>query len=710
MKRCQSCGRLIELLEDFAGLDQSGNYCSSCADDSGKIKPFEEVLDNLTQRIAKTDGFDESASRNAALQILGRQPAWEPRFRKEEGMKINKLRWKIVAIAASVALVTAGVTIWLTHSGTGSDNAIYLGYTVSKGENPFDKTNMRQVENYEVTRFATKGDQIPLSVENGIIKVKSLEDFGSIWKMIKKLDRFDYYSKFDLLGDRQAIVKNMPYLSTYWNTYLYDTANKGNEMFQPEKGETNSLLKKFDHPVVFIDENPEQKRMVFTKTESRDHYELHQIMPMDEYRKQKNEGKRDDDFEQIGEFAFDRETSNQLVKDGRFLSEMEAFSLDYDKYYFLGIPFRQPKYYIPQTGKVMTIPMNLDKDFDYIFNNRYFVWTRLRTVDNDEIPFSYDISNLVIGKQSIEDNKPAVQDYIDWRYSHKPVDQPFQELMCFDMQTGKTYTIVSLRQSSNMGLDVNYKPLAITNKRVYYWNFYVNRLFSYEMSTGKLTKFDKPWFNSSVKAQNDQVFGNIQDFMTNNEGKTINQLEDVALIAFNDQTGAANRIADGKVHDFWISQGKESTKHYAVYSRLTPKVPEPYSFYSKDLDQVGATEKLIFKAEKDSKKILGLFGSKLVWCKIETSVVKHPMLEFSQAMTWFYHLNDLLPTEYGLEVKNSDKPQFGQLFITDLETGQTTQLDDGCCWGAECDGKTLAWARFKLSDSNDIDVCYTKIQ
>ncbi|MBP7732947.1 MAG: hypothetical protein KA140_04180 [Caldisericia bacterium] len=710
MKRCQSCGRLIELLEDFAGLDQSSIYCPSCADDRGKLRSFEEVLENLTQRIAKTDGFDESASRNAALQILGRQPAWEPKFKREEKVKKNQLRLRIIAITVVVSLVTAGVTIWLTNTNNTPDNSVYLGYSVSKGENPFEKTTTWQTANYKVTRFAAKGDQIPTAIDKGVIKVKSLEDFGSIWKMTKKLEKFEYYAQFDLLGDRSAIVKNMPYLSTYWNSYLFNVNSKKKEGFQPERNEGDSLLKSMDHPIVYIDDNPEQKRMIITKKESGENLELKRIMPMDKYRKQKDEGTVNDDFFQITDFSFDKSTLNQLLKNGRFLDEMETFSLDYKKYFTLRIPFRQPKYYNPKTGKTKTIPMNLDKDFDYIYNDRYFTWTRLRYVNNDEIPFSYDISNLIIDKQNIEDNRQVVKDHIDWRFNHEPVDQPFQELMCFDMQTGKTYTIVSLRQMPNMGLDVNYSPMVITNNRVYFWNYFVNRLFSYEMSTGKMTRFDKPWFNAPLKSRNSQVFGKIQNFMTNEQGKKINQLEDVALIAFNDKTSVTSKIADGKVHDFWVSQSDESTRHFTVYSRLTPKVQEPYSYFSKDMDKLDTPEKLVFKAEKDSKNILGLYGPKLVWCKIEDITVNHPMLDFSKAMTWFYRLSNLLPTEYGLEVKNSDKPQLGQLFITDLETGETIKLDDGCCWGAISDGKTLTWARYKQSDSEDIDVCYTTLE
>ncbi len=179
MKRCQSCGRLIELLEDFAGLDQSSNYCCSCADDSGKIKSFEEVLDNLTQRIAKTDGFDESASRNAALQILGRQPAWEPRFRKEEGMKTNKRRVTIISVTAILVLV-AGSATWLFASNYYENKMWSREIHIAKYDNPFSNISKTESNGYEITEFRCKGDQELTNLENGILQFQSYEDAAYI--------------------------------------------------------------------------------------------------------------------------------------------------------------------------------------------------------------------------------------------------------------------------------------------------------------------------------------------------------------------------------------------------------------------------------------------------------------------------------------------------------------------------------------------------
>ena len=167
MKRCQSCGKLIELLEDFAGLDQSSIYCPSCADDFGKLRSFEEVLENLTQRIAKTDGFDESASQNAALQILGRQPAWEPKFRKEEGMKTNKRRLLLVFVATVFTIAAGGVTWWLTKNFYGRSDLDYYKLHLANYDDPFKDISVVETDGFKISEFRCKGDQELTKLEDG---------------------------------------------------------------------------------------------------------------------------------------------------------------------------------------------------------------------------------------------------------------------------------------------------------------------------------------------------------------------------------------------------------------------------------------------------------------------------------------------------------------------------------------------------------------
>lgn len=174
MKRCQSCGKLIELLEDFAGLDQSSIYCSSCADDFGELRSFEEVLENLTQRIAKTDGFDESASRNAALQILGRQPAWEPKFVREEKVKRNYSRMILISMAIVLVLGAGGFSWWLRGQYVKSiDKPYELHY--AELSNPFDNIKKKNIEGFEVTEYQCKGDQTIDKLTNGIMQFRSIE-------------------------------------------------------------------------------------------------------------------------------------------------------------------------------------------------------------------------------------------------------------------------------------------------------------------------------------------------------------------------------------------------------------------------------------------------------------------------------------------------------------------------------------------------------
>ncbi|NTU61749.1 MAG: hypothetical protein HGA95_05465, partial [Caldiserica bacterium] len=174
MKRCQSCGRLIELLEDLAGLDQSSNYCSSCADGCGKLMSFEEVLENLTQRIAKTDGFDESASRNAALQILGRQPAWEPKFIREEKVKKNKRSMIVVLVTITLVFMTTFITILVTNSQKNFWEQQFDRYS-SSYQNPLENMVSYVSNGLEITEFKCKGNQNIEQLHNGILQFYSLE-------------------------------------------------------------------------------------------------------------------------------------------------------------------------------------------------------------------------------------------------------------------------------------------------------------------------------------------------------------------------------------------------------------------------------------------------------------------------------------------------------------------------------------------------------
>lgn len=146
MKRCQSCGMIIELIEDFPNLDTEGKYCARCANERGDLKDFDEVLASVSGYMSETNGFSDEVARDVALQILKHQPAWEPIFKKEEEEKMKKRNVGIIAVICAVALLLTG-----TVYGVGR---FWANKTVISDD--IFKTTTRKVGNTEITEFSTE--------------------------------------------------------------------------------------------------------------------------------------------------------------------------------------------------------------------------------------------------------------------------------------------------------------------------------------------------------------------------------------------------------------------------------------------------------------------------------------------------------------------------------------------------------------------------
>lgn len=153
MKRCQSCGMIIELIEDFPNLDTEGRYCARCANERGELKVFDEVLSSVSEYMSETNGFSDEVARDVALQILKHQPAWEPIFKKEEEEKMKKKNVGIIAVICAIALLLTG-----TVYGVGR---FWANKTVISDD--IFKTTTRKVGNTEITEFST---ELPNSISN----------------------------------------------------------------------------------------------------------------------------------------------------------------------------------------------------------------------------------------------------------------------------------------------------------------------------------------------------------------------------------------------------------------------------------------------------------------------------------------------------------------------------------------------------------------
>lgn len=76
---CGSCGFPMASPGDFAGGDPSSIYCSTCATDDGKLKPYEEVLEANADYLVRLQQVDIGAARIMARALLASMPAWKDR-------------------------------------------------------------------------------------------------------------------------------------------------------------------------------------------------------------------------------------------------------------------------------------------------------------------------------------------------------------------------------------------------------------------------------------------------------------------------------------------------------------------------------------------------------------------------------------------------------------------------------------------------------
>ena len=73
---CGSCGFPMRAPEDFAGGRTDAAYCSTCGDERGELKPYDEVLGANADYLAREQGIDPGAARELARALLATMPAW----------------------------------------------------------------------------------------------------------------------------------------------------------------------------------------------------------------------------------------------------------------------------------------------------------------------------------------------------------------------------------------------------------------------------------------------------------------------------------------------------------------------------------------------------------------------------------------------------------------------------------------------------------
>lgn len=76
---CGSCGFPMRAPADFAGGRIDAAYCSSCGDEAGQLKPYDEVLQVNADYLVRQQGLDPGAARELAGALLAGMPAWKHR-------------------------------------------------------------------------------------------------------------------------------------------------------------------------------------------------------------------------------------------------------------------------------------------------------------------------------------------------------------------------------------------------------------------------------------------------------------------------------------------------------------------------------------------------------------------------------------------------------------------------------------------------------
>ena len=66
----------MESDDDFAGGNRDAAYCSTCADSSGRLKPFDTVVALNADYFVRHQGIHLSAAIELARTLLQSMPAW----------------------------------------------------------------------------------------------------------------------------------------------------------------------------------------------------------------------------------------------------------------------------------------------------------------------------------------------------------------------------------------------------------------------------------------------------------------------------------------------------------------------------------------------------------------------------------------------------------------------------------------------------------
>lgn len=76
---CGSCGFPMRTPDDHAGGNINSEYCGTCAEACGRLKPYAEVVQANASYLVRQQGVDQDAAYAMAQALLASMPAWNGR-------------------------------------------------------------------------------------------------------------------------------------------------------------------------------------------------------------------------------------------------------------------------------------------------------------------------------------------------------------------------------------------------------------------------------------------------------------------------------------------------------------------------------------------------------------------------------------------------------------------------------------------------------
>lgn len=78
-RSCGSCGFPMRTRDDHAGGSLEAEFCSTCGEPNGQLKPYDDVVQANAEYFVRLQGIDAQAAREMARALLATMPAWKER-------------------------------------------------------------------------------------------------------------------------------------------------------------------------------------------------------------------------------------------------------------------------------------------------------------------------------------------------------------------------------------------------------------------------------------------------------------------------------------------------------------------------------------------------------------------------------------------------------------------------------------------------------